>query len=207
VLKGAAVRLSSDGGAQGVLGTSLQPAALAAGRHDRPRAAPLRSAVQRPRLFGRAGQRALQDHGSGDVEQFAVVPQAPGDLAVVDKPLVVRAYSCGDRADSGPGRCSRDPPRGAAAPRRFDRSPIPNRTPTAAPCTAPGRWRAAPRRRGDPRCGAGRARRQARVRDRRAAVWASAASGGSPRRRLVPCARFSGPLVAIVTFALGHPRA
>jgi hypothetical protein len=34
----------------------------------------------------RAGQRTVQDRGSGEVQRPVVVPQAPGDLAVVDEP-------------------------------------------------------------------------------------------------------------------------
>ena len=34
----------------------------------------------------RADERAVQHRGSGDVERLVVVPQAAGDLAVIDEP-------------------------------------------------------------------------------------------------------------------------
>jgi hypothetical protein len=37
-------------------------------------------------LFGRAGERTVQDRGRGQVERLPAVPQALGDLAVVDEP-------------------------------------------------------------------------------------------------------------------------
>ena len=37
-------------------------------------------------LLARPGERAVQDRGSGEVERLADVPQAAGDLAVVDEP-------------------------------------------------------------------------------------------------------------------------
>jgi hypothetical protein len=37
-------------------------------------------------FIGRAGQRAVQDRGSGEVERLAVLAQTAGDLAVVDEP-------------------------------------------------------------------------------------------------------------------------
>ncbi len=37
-------------------------------------------------LSARAGQRAVQHCGSGEVERLVVVAQAAGDLAVVDEP-------------------------------------------------------------------------------------------------------------------------
>lgn len=45
-------------------------------------------------LFGRAGERAVQDRGRGEVERLAVVAQAAGDLAVVDEP-----WSWSERVD------------------------------------------------------------------------------------------------------------
>jgi hypothetical protein len=41
------------------------------------------------RLFGRAGERAVQDRGGGEVERLPVVAQALGDLAVAYSPLPV----------------------------------------------------------------------------------------------------------------------
>jgi hypothetical protein len=37
-------------------------------------------------VLARPGERAVQHRGSGEVERLAVVPQALGDLAVVDEP-------------------------------------------------------------------------------------------------------------------------
>ena len=37
-------------------------------------------------LLARPGERAVQHRGSGEVERLADVPQAAGDLAVVDEP-------------------------------------------------------------------------------------------------------------------------
>jgi hypothetical protein len=45
-------------------------------------------------LFGRAGECAVQNRGSGEVDRLAVVAQAAGDLAVVDEP-----WSWSERAD------------------------------------------------------------------------------------------------------------
>ncbi|MGI8904077.1 MAG: hypothetical protein ACR2IP_10565 [Solirubrobacteraceae bacterium] len=37
-------------------------------------------------LFARAGERKVQHGSGGEVERLSVVPQAAGDLAVVDEP-------------------------------------------------------------------------------------------------------------------------
>jgi hypothetical protein len=89
--------VSGGSGDQGVPQTSLRCAVLTQGRRRCPRAAEQRSAVQPPRarraaesvagaLFPRAGEHAVQHRGSGDVERLVVVPQAAGDLAVIDEP-------------------------------------------------------------------------------------------------------------------------
>lgn len=59
-------------------------------------------------LFARAGERAVQHCSSGDIESLVVVPQAAGDLAVVDEPgswserVAVVSEPCQDLAGPSP---------------------------------------------------------------------------------------------------------
>jgi hypothetical protein len=145
---------------RGLPGTSLRPGALVVGRRRRPRAAPPRSAVQPP--------RAVQHRGGGGIEWLVVVPQAAGDLAVIDEPgswserVAVVSEPCQDLASvrearfqtsqgaDGSVECPSQPAR-----KLLRRARLADTGESAPRC-------------GLPRSGAGRGRRQGRARDGRA---------------------------------------
>ena len=108
----------------------------------------------------RACERAVQHRGGNEVERLAVVPQAAGNLPVVEEPWSRSERVGVDVPSPSRSGCWRGSPRAVAGRRWFAQASISARTRVGARCTARGRWPVALRRRGRHWFGTGRERRQ-----------------------------------------------